>query len=426
MTAPHAHDVGARETAGVAGAVAADGDARDAGALDVIAYYRDPVKAPLLRGIMLPLAAAGAAAGVAAHLERHWLHGPHLRLRLQGPPERVHDVAESAATRIRDWLRAHPSRDDLTASQLLERAAEAGRAELVPPPYGPIAPDNSVRVEPVDRGSLRELLGESGAVLREDLLRAGLDALRAGADFLGERGDGAPARLRLAVTALAAHAAAHPGGLAGGHYSYVSHLEDFLVHEDPDGRLRAAFDRQWERSGDATTALVGRIAEGGARDGERAWAAYSARAWRLTRSRHEAGADLHGQPAAYRDRAAATGDPAATARWDPELRTRYSEFHRLLSRSDPRGTMWSRPDYLIHRACTNALYRLLALCDVRPLERYAAAHLVIRTVPALTGCDWRTEVRAAADAADAAQAAGGTTGSDAGSAAGVTAGERSA
>ncbi|WP_411105116.1 lantibiotic dehydratase C-terminal domain-containing protein [Streptomyces sp. cmx-4-9] len=373
--------------------------APDADALDVIAYYRDPVKAPLLRAVMLPLAADAAAEGLAAHLERHWLHGPHVRLRLQGPSGRVRAFAASAASRIRDRLREHPSRDDLTDAQLLASAAESGRTELIAPPYGPLVPDNTVRVAPVDRGPVRELLGDSGTALREDLLRAGLPALRAGADFLGERGDAAPARLHLAVTALAAHAAAHPDGLAGAHYSYVSHLEDFLVHEDPDGRLRAAFDRQWDRAGDATTALVARLTEGTALGGERAWTAYCAEAWRLTRKRYEAGEDLHGVPAAYRDRAAATGDLAAATRWNPELRTRYSEFHRLLSSSDPHGTMWSRPDYLIHRATTNALYRLLALCDVRPLERYVAAHLVIRTVPDLTGCDWRTEVRAAADAA---------------------------
>ncbi|KJY27547.1 hypothetical protein VR44_27310, partial [Streptomyces katrae] len=194
-------------------------------ALDVVVYYHHPDKAPLLRGALLPLAEACAARGTAAHVERHWLHGPHLRLRLQGPPRQVEEASESAASALRDWLREHPSHGDLTETELLERAALAGRAELVPPPYGPIEPDNTVRIQAVDRSSVRGLLGEDGAALREDLLRAGLGALRAGAGFLGEHGDGERARIRLAVTALAAHAGAHPGGLAGGHWSYVSHLE---------------------------------------------------------------------------------------------------------------------------------------------------------------------------------------------------------
>ncbi|MER6197074.1 lantibiotic dehydratase C-terminal domain-containing protein [Streptomyces sp. NPDC001586] len=377
-------------------------DPRDSGALDVVAYHHHPVKAPLLREVMLPLAAAAAADGTAAHVERHWLHGPHLRLRLQGTdPAHVADTAATAAGRIRAWMHAHPSHSDLTEAQLLERAAEAGRAELIAPPYGPVRPDNTVRIEPVDRSSVRGLLGADGTRLREDLLRSGLDALRAGAGFLGRHGDTDRARLRLAVTALAAHACAHPGGLTGGHWSYVSHLEDFLLHDDPDGRLRATFERHGEQVGDTVTALVGRIAGGRADDWEQAWAGFSQGAWRLTQQRHDAGADLHGDPLAYRVRAAATGDAAAHERWNQDIRTRYSEFHRLLRRADPEGAMWSRPDYLVHRACTNALYRLLAVCDVRPLERYLAAHLVVRAVPALTGCDWRTEIGAVIDAVEA-------------------------
>ncbi|MFJ6793466.1 lantibiotic dehydratase C-terminal domain-containing protein [Streptomyces sp. NPDC091268] len=374
---------------------------QNTGARDVVAYYHHPVKAPLLREVLLPLAAFRAAEGLAAHVERHWLHGPHLRLRLQGPAARVDAAAADAAAAIRGWLREHPSHADLTEAELLERAAEAGRAELIAPPYGPIEADNTVRIEPVDRSSVRGLLGDDGADLRDDLLRAGLDALRAGAGFLGEHGDRPQARLQLAVAALAAHAAAHPGGLAGGHFSYVSHLEDFLLHDDPDGRLRARFAQHWEEAAGPVTRLVGRIAGGGAQGWERAWAQYSAGAWTLTQGRYDAGADLHGAPLEYRVRAAATGDAAAAERWNQDVRTRYSEFHRLLRRSDPDGTMWSRPDYLVYRSCTNALYRLLAICDVRPLERYLAAHLVVRAVPVLTGCDWRAEIDSVIEAVEA-------------------------
>ncbi|MFD7031150.1 lantibiotic dehydratase C-terminal domain-containing protein [Streptomyces sp. NPDC059917] len=376
-----------------------ENDSRDT-ALDVIVHYHHPVKAALLREVMLPLAASCAADGLTAHVERHWLHGPHLRLRLRGPAARVDAAAAAAVGRARDWLRTHPSHGGLSDAQLLEHAAAAGRAELVAPPYGPIVPDNTVRLAPVDDAPLRDLLGAAGADLRDDLLRAGLDPLRAGARFLADHGDDADARVQLTVVALAAHAAAHPGGLAGGHYSYVSHLEDFLFHEDPGGRLRERFERHADRGGDAVTRLVGRIRDGGAHGWERAWTAYSAGAWQLTRSRYDAGADLHGDPDAYRARAAATGDAAAALRWNHEERTGFSDFHHRLRRSDPDGKMWSRPDYLVHRACTNALYRLLAICDVRPLERYLAAHLVIRSVPALTGCDWRRELGAAVDAVE--------------------------
>ncbi|MER7465321.1 lantibiotic dehydratase C-terminal domain-containing protein [Streptomyces sp. NPDC097981] len=367
-------------------------DSPAATALDVVVHHYEPVKAPLLREAVLPLARRAAADGLTAHVERHWLHGPHLRLRLRGHPGAVAAAAERTAAELRARVASHPSRAAADGQQLLAQAEMAGRAELIPPPYGPLVPDNTVRVEPVDQSSLEALIGPDGVRLREDLLALGLPALQAGTAFLGERADTSAARVELVVAALAAHAAAHPEGLVGGHYSYVSHLEDFLVHEDRDGRLRAAFDRRWEAAGGRISALVGRIAGGGAAGWERAWADWSAGAWRIAEERFRAGADFTGVHAEYRDRAAALGDRATLERWDGQVRTRYSDFHRRLHRSDPQGTMWSRPDYLVNRACTNGLYRLLVVCDVLPVERCLAAHLVVRSVPELTGHRWQARI----------------------------------
>lgn len=377
-------------------------DPADAAARDVVAYYHHPIKGPLLREAVLPLAERCAAQGLRVHIERHWLHGPQLRLRLRGPIDQVAEAAEQGAAVLREWIGEHPSISDLSTEELLAQAAQAGRAELIPPPYEPILRDNTVQVELVDLAPLRALIGADSAVLRDDLLRLGLPALRAGSTFLGEHGDAGRARVRLAVAALAAHACAHPGGLVGGHYSYVSHLEDFLLHDDQDGRLQQAFDTNWRAVGEPMTALVGRIAERGADGWEREWAAWSRAAWDLSGSRLVAGAHLSGDREEYRLRAAATGDEDMAVRWDSEQRTRFSDFHRLLGRADPEGTLWSRPEYVIYRACTNALYRLFAVCDLRPLERYLAAYLVVRTVPLLTGHDWRTEMTAVVDAVERA------------------------
>ncbi|RSS57935.1 lantibiotic dehydratase C-terminal domain-containing protein, partial [Streptomyces sp. WAC06614] len=358
----------------------------------MVAYYHQPVKGPLLRDALLPLADEITAAGLTAHVERHWLHGPHLRLRIQGPPGRAGDVAAAAdhgAATVRAWLRAHPSTGGPAPEDLLREAERAGRAELIAPPYGPIVEDNTVRVEPVDLAPLRSLIGTDGTALRTRLLRSGLPALRAGSGFLAAHGDGAAARVEFAVTVLTLHACAHVEGLVGGHWSYVSHLEDFLLYEDPDGRLRTAFETRRARMSDTVAALMTRIVEGRTTPWEQEWARWSAQAWRTTEELLEAGGDLHGLPLEYRVRAAATGDAGAYVRWNQDIRTEYSEFHRLLRRADPQGSMWSRPDYLIYRACTNALYRLLMICDVQPMERYLAAHLVVGAVPDVTGCDWR-------------------------------------
>ena len=369
-------------------------DPRDAAARDVVAYYHQPDKGPLLRGAILPLAEQLTAEGLTVHIERHWLHGPHLRLRVQGPAAQVAEAAGRGVRSVREWIGEHPSHSDQSTEELLAEAVEAGRIELIAPPYGPVVADNSVRIERVDRTDLRALIGEDGATLRDDLLRMGLPAVGAGARFLGEHGDSPSARLQLAVVALTAHAAAHPGGLVGGHYSFVSHLEDFLVHDDPDGSLRAEFEKRRQGAGERVTDLVARISGGGATGWEREWGAWSSAAWELTESRLRAGADLEGFPYEYRVRAAATGDEGAMTRWNQDIRTLYSEFHVLLRRSDPQGAMWSRPQHLIYRACTNALYRLFTICGVRSLERYLAAHLVVESVPVLTGHHWRDAIDA--------------------------------
>ncbi|MEV0993314.1 hypothetical protein AB0J17_41030, partial [Streptomyces sp. NPDC049949] len=68
-------------------------DARTVAALDVVVHHYEPVKAPLLREAVLPLARRAAADGLTVHVERHWLHGPHLRLRLRGRPDAVAGAA---------------------------------------------------------------------------------------------------------------------------------------------------------------------------------------------------------------------------------------------------------------------------------------------------------------------------------------------
>nr|BFD95569.1 hypothetical protein KitaXyl93_69290 [Kitasatospora sp. Xyl93] len=361
-------------------------------AVDVILTYYQPVKAPALREAVLPLALRATERGLRAHVERHWRFGPHLRLRLEGPAERVAAMARESAEVLRAWAAAHPSVADRTPEQLLAEAAVAGRAELIAPPYGPLVPDNTVRTVPVDPAAtadLHALIGAEPAALRDELMRGGLPAIASACAFLGEHGDTAQARVQLAVTALAAHASTHPDGLVGGHYSFLSHLEDFLVHEDPDGRLRAAFERRWEQGRPAVTELVRRVAAGGTRGWEQDWARWSATAWHRAERLLAAGVDLSSRGEEYRRRAEALGDRATAERWNAELRTRYSEFHRMLSRSDPDGTLFDRADYLVYRTGTNALYRLFAICDVRPVERYLAAHLVVRSVPDLTGHRWQ-------------------------------------
>ncbi|WP_326554972.1 lantibiotic dehydratase C-terminal domain-containing protein [Micromonospora sp. NBC_01813] len=384
-------------------------------ALDIVCYYYSPTKLPLLRDAVLPAARWAADQGAAVHLERHWLHGPHLRIRLAGTgrsdPADLAVIAAAVAQRLRRHLAAHPCTEQIGVAELLAQARQAGLVELVAPPYEPIHADNTVRIEPVDPSGLAALFGSTAAVdCRDDLLRLGVPAVAAAADRLGAAGDNAATRVRTCLTAMALHASRYPLGLGNGHQSFLSHLEEFLVHNDPDGRVRDTFDAQWQRSADPATALVRRLAAG---DGsqpldpaEQAWEQWTVQAATVTGAAYQRG-ELPRVPAfSYLARAEQIGDPDTVLRWHPD-RTEYSEYHQLLQQIDFDRVPYER-EFVTYRFATNVLYLLLGLLDVRPTERYLAAYLLSRAAERITGITWQERIngylnRLAATAQEAAR-----------------------
>lgn len=348
---------------------------------DVVCYYHDPVKAPLLRDAVLPALAEAEGLGATGHVERHWLHGPHVRVRLDGPAE----AAELVADRLRAHLAAHPSTAGADHAELLAQAERNGVAELVPPPYEPIHPDNTVVVEPTDLTALRRLLGSDVLVdLRTRCLRLGVPAVRdaVGADATGS------SRVRLALTAMAAHASRFPAGLVNGYHSFLSHLEDFLLHGDPDGVLRNRFDRVWERNADQVVDTVRAVAEGSA---GAPWVAWTDGCRVLVEEVYDRGELPTAYPAQLGERALELGAEEAIRRWHRDHRDRVSEYHLRLREVDFDHPRYQRP-VTVYRFGTNMLYQLLAVCDVTPVERYLAASLVVRAVQRITGLGWSEHV----------------------------------
>ena len=348
---------------------------------DVVCYYHHPVKGPLLRDAVLPALAEAERAGATGHVERHWLHGPHLRVRLTGPDE----AAELVAARLRAHVAEHPSTVDSDPVVLLAQSEQNGIAELVPPPYEPIHPDNTVAVEPTDLTALRELLGSDVLVdLRARCLRLGVPAVRDAVAVDATR----QARVRLAMVAMTAHASRFPAGLVNGYHSFLSHLEGFLLHSDPDGVLRDRFDGVWERNADQAVATVRGVAEGSVTT---PWVAWTDG----TRAVIEEVFDRGELPTAYSahlgERAVAMGEPEAIRRWHRDHADRISDYHARLREVD-----FDHPDYqrpvTVYRFGTNMLYQLLAVCDVTPVERYLAASLVVRAVQRITGIGWSEHV----------------------------------
>ncbi|MEW2380042.1 hypothetical protein AB0883_28600 [Micromonospora sp. NPDC047812] len=373
------------------------GDHRSTAAADVVCYYHEPEKVPLLYHAVLPAVARLSGPQLRLHVERHWLHGPHLRIRVTGPEPTVRVAADDLAATLRAYLATHPSRGDVDDAELLRRCVAAGRAELVPGPYEPIMADNTVLVGPPADGHVRELLGSDAAVAcRAELLRAGLDPVATTAADLVAHGNTSARRVRLALTAMAVHAAAYPAGYGAGYNSFLSHLEDFLHLRDTDGRIRAGFHATWQRQSDRIVEEVGRLVapdRPGHTPVAEAWRSWEQVAWRITRAAHDRG-DIPVVPGdQYARRARALGDPATERQWDVTVRTEFSPYHRGLNRMDFLSKAAVRDDFGPYRFGTNVLYLLLAICDITPSERYLAAYLFSEAVQRLTGVTWQDAMR---------------------------------
>ncbi|MET9231615.1 hypothetical protein [Lentzea sp. NPDC003310] len=352
---------------------------------DVVVHYHDPIKAPLLRDGVLPALAVveGAFADVTGHVERHWLHGPHLRVVLTGPSSS--SAALLLATLLRSHLAAHPSAVELSAEDQLAHAESAAVAELLLPPFTPLHPNNSVRIEPTDDTRLRSLLSEAHIAVRAEGLRLGVPVLRHSLSV---------PRATLALTAMAVHAGRYPAGLRYGYHSFVSHVEDFLLASDPDGKIRSTLDAIWTANASAACTLVEQAASGHpATPLQAAWQTWTI-ALRLTaEDRYDAG-DLTADPnPRHGERAYEVGDESAIRRYNYGERTKFSDYHNAMWTVDLSDPAIAR-SMAVYRVGTNVLYQLLAICDVTPMERYAAAHLLAQAAQQVLGTTWADQFAA--------------------------------
>ncbi|WP_203924433.1 lantibiotic dehydratase C-terminal domain-containing protein [Rugosimonospora africana] len=353
---------------------------------DVVVYYYDPIKAPLLRDAVLP-ALRHLQPGIEAHLERGWLHGPHVRLRLAGERHTLIDASAQLARGIARHLVDHRSRVRMSPDELSALATAAGRAELVPPPYEPFIDDNTVRVEEPDPAAAARVSGGPATrAVRAALLRAGVPAVEATVADVGRRADTTQARVRAAVIALAAHAAAGRWGLHSNYISYLSHLELYLHHADPDGTLRARHHAIWRRTADRVTDLVAGSVDANTSDPlAAAWQRWGATARDLAAAAHDRGELRSASPRDTLRRLAAFDDP--TPLMAMHASTDSSEFHQLVQGFQRDAD--AQRGFDIERFCTNMLYLLLAVTDLTPAERYLAAALVTEAAQRLSGRTWR-------------------------------------
>jgi hypothetical protein len=361
-------------------------------ALSVVRYDED--KTALVRDCLLPLALELARApGIErCYLERHWLFGPRVRLCARGRG------LEAVRARVEAWVAAHPSRAALDVEKYLALSQTLGTRELVPPPYGPIDPDNRVVLEA--HAPRADLLGGEEAVdyFEEYLTRAMVPLC---AHLEAARRD-PRARTDYLVRVMAILAASYHGGVVAGSLSYRSHLDGFLHEHDGDGRIVARFEREAARHQPAVTAAA-RAALADVHRGVYTGDEPVLRAWgELFRFGRERGLELARRRVITEDpgplfRPVAERISAEALRpWlDYEGRT-WSDFHQTLLDGATLPERVHTDVFSAYRWMVNMHYKLIMLLGVTPMERYYLNHLLCAAIEEITGVSWQDHLDAVA------------------------------
>ena len=362
----------------------------------ISAVYYDDRKADLIRDCLLPEAGRLAKLdGVGnVYVQRHWKHGPHVRLCVRADDAWDASPAQAARGRIESYMEANPSRTAIEPVQYRMLSESLGRRELVPPPYEPLWPNNTVMVGEYD--PRQAVLGSETAVrFKEEMLARSRGPL---ARTLAAIGLNPASRLACVLRLLTMAACTYPdGGLIRGQLSYRSHVEDYLFDHDRDGRIRRAFEGKSvavAREVDRVVAeIVGDTTDAGYAGPDpilRAWWKVVDHGWKVGVPLTEDGLitdspdNLAGVAAQF--------DEWTREKWDPPADRQYSYFHRKLRRlrrtTVPRSV--GNRSFAAYRWLVNLMYTCFPLLDVSPMERYCVSFIIAEAAERHFGVTWET------------------------------------
>jgi hypothetical protein len=340
-------------------------------------YYDTAATDDLILDGVRPLFAELFPAGVqAAHFLRHWRRGPHLRLNFRTTEERMDGAVLPAVNRvIGGFLRARPSRVPLDVAALLpahRRLAhrEQERGELAPP-----RADNTISVERYDSRA-HALGGIRAAELLADFHTATTPAAFAALRAVRAQNQ----RLWPAFDLMVATAQAFcPDGIQLGYLSFRAHAEAFLLERADQQRMRAEWDRTYQRIRPVLAArLAHAVAPADGTDARRAWLDA------VTAMRDRCFALLGSGELRMENHGFGRQPPAGAIPFVRELMTNRHFYDHVLPSAPFRH----------YRLLLNLLYLHLAKLGVRPAERSLLGHLIANTVEDVHGVDAATQLRA--------------------------------
>ncbi|MEU3307662.1 hypothetical protein [Nocardiopsis sp. NPDC006832] len=357
--------------------------------------HHAPTKRRFVAAVLMPAAERirGADGIRHVHITRHWRFGPHVQIVASGESHAdVTAALHAELNTLTERIAGHRSEYQLDEDGYLAMSDQLGQAELVPPPYAPIWPDNSVRLlDP----SLEPGLIEDPAArdLRDAFNEALLEPLE---HIMAASEEHRAARIQGAATLMVLLAATYPDrGLYHGYLSYKSHLEDHLQDYDRDGSMRADFDARYGPARRAfenlVGSVVGKVSEPSRYQGEdpvlHRWSDALQGFWERAMELARTGSIAPLLHEGYTERAKDLNDHLRRKYAVGDDRE-YSEFHAALrdqEYTDPLGGRW----FASYRFMVNLLYTQLLVLDVSPAERLFLAHAISEAVQAVTGVSWR-------------------------------------
>jgi hypothetical protein len=338
-------------------------------------YYYDDNKTDLILNGVQPLLRAIQSEVERAFFVRHWLRGPHLRLRVAATAHTWRTLVQPAIeTYIGDCLRAQPSTTILDEATLLPIHARLQLDEYEDGPLTPFYPNNSIQYLPYDRrlhviGDAM-IAAEIEAFYAEtnELVFAMLEYIRSGRS-----------RLEIAFDLMITLPSAITGALPSGAVSYRSHAEAFIVKTpNPDG-VRRFFDTQYRVR---SAALAGRVRQIIEECSQNAWTMPFLAAWSALVSRlwQEKLAQIKdGRLNLAHDRRAAVISDERAAQLKGQQLT--SPFHKLMwDDRESSAMLYQRPSFQCYRLLLNLQYLLLNRLGIVPFERSMLCHLAANAV----------------------------------------------
>ncbi|MGH3897438.1 MAG: thiopeptide maturation pyridine synthase [Pseudonocardiaceae bacterium] len=328
-------------------------------------YYDDARRDDLILDCVRPLFASLAPRP--SFFVRHWLRGPHLRLRFHTTADDVDRVVIPAvADQVGGWLATHPSTAHLDETALLVTHEQLAKREHEPGPLSPFYPDNSIQYLPCDRRI--EVLGsEAAASLVEGFY---VDTTEATFAML-DRIRGGTSRLNLALDLMwaTAHSA---GSVTRGYVSYRAHSEARIMTAPDPVALRSFFEQQYRVRAPALVERLQHVLDtvdgaGGDVPFVREWVRTVNRLYRRSAQLINDGAITLSVP-----------EPGV---WFYDEVTAHSAFHRALS-SNPAHLEMMRTSARFHtwRIIVNCCYLHLTRLGIRPFERSLLGFLVSEAV----------------------------------------------